>query len=123
MFKLHFKLTYKYVKQLYYDAQNEITNCYKLNPYYLIINNLIIIVYLVKCRYLRCENRRFGCPVSAQMGTDDGARINISSGHIHSHEPAPRHAVEHRSFMNRLRERSISENISAQIIVDQEAHM
>lgn len=48
----------------------------------------------LKFIYLRCENRRYGCPVTAKMETYDGAAIVISPGSIHNHEPVPRHAVE-----------------------------
>ncbi|XP_060857072.1 uncharacterized protein LOC132934747 [Metopolophium dirhodum] len=73
-------------------------------------------------RYLRCENRRYGCPVSAKMATVVGAPILISPAHEHRHEPIPNHAVELRGFMNILRERGNAENIVPQNIVDQEAH-
>lgn len=71
-------------------------------------------------RYLRCENRRYGCPVSAKMATIDGAAILISPGSIHTHEPVPRHAVETRLFRNSIRQRGL-ENIASHMIVDQQA--
>lgn len=72
---------------------------------------------------MRCENRRYGCPVSAKMATIDGAAILISPGSIHTHEPAPRHAVEIRQFRNSIRQRALTENIASHSIVDQEAQL
>jgi len=75
----------------------------------------------IKFRYLTCVNRRYGCPVSAHMQIGAGTRINISATNPHhSHEPAPRYAVAYRNIVNRLRNRAITENTVAQIIVDQE---
>jgi len=72
---------------------------------------------------LRCERRRYGCQVSAQMALHDNSPITISSAHIHNHTPTPRYLIGLRQFMNRLRERGATENIVPHIIVDQEAHM
>jgi len=55
------------------------------------------------------------------MQIEAGSRIYISDTYPHhSHEPAPRYAVAYRNMVNRLRERAITENTVAQIIVDQE---
>ncbi|CAI6361153.1 unnamed protein product [Macrosiphum euphorbiae] len=72
-------------------------------------------------RYLTCANRRYSCPVSANMQIRVGSPINISANYPHhNHEPAPRYAVSHRNMINRLRERAISENTVAHRIVDEE---
>ncbi|KAF0715189.1 RING-type domain-containing protein, partial [Aphis craccivora] len=72
-------------------------------------------------RYLTCLYRRYGCPFSAHMQIEAGTCINISATHPqHTHEPAPRYAVAYQNIVNRLRERAVTENTVAQIIVDQE---
>lgn len=73
-------------------------------------------------RYLRCANRRYGCAVSVQMEMRIGSRIVISNDHIHNHIPTPLYSIELRTFLNRLRERSTTENVIPQMIVDQESH-
>lgn len=55
------------------------------------------------------------------MQIEAGTCINISATHPqHTHEPAPRYAVAYQNIVNRLRERAVTENTVAQIIVDQE---
>jgi len=60
--------------------------------------------------------------VTAKMVTRVGVQIITSAGH-NNHEPAPRYGLGVRRFFNRLRERSVDENIAPNIIVDQETQM
>jgi len=57
------------------------------------------------------------------MPTYDNAPITISSAYTHDHTPTPHYTIGLRQFLNRVRERGVTENIPPHIIVDQEAHL
>jgi len=49
-------------------SYTSIKNCMMLYYWYLICK----IIFLIKIRYLKCDNRCYSCPVSEKMATIDG---------------------------------------------------